>query len=166
MNALSDLRAPMPCDRSGKPENEGHVFRGRFFDKCAKIEEWLIGQIDEHGSGKKPLLFGQRLKAVRDLAPCICPSAKKQERLLALLDRLQPHADLRATLGHARQTVATDSHGEVWTIFTPADRREAGRRIVLDPGDRKQALTELNTIANQLSQLTATASAPPPPMPA
>ena len=103
----------------------GHRFRGDFFDRCGSIERWLTLALTQPGALARPCgdkaFLGEKLKKVREIATADlnrpAKILKRPEKVLRLLDRFQPYADLRGVLGHSTQTVAISQGEEILFLY-------------------------------------------------
>jgi|GEM_PF-1799264 len=149
---------------SWKPwRDSGHLFRGRFLDKCAFVEQWAIETLAASGEASKArYLFGQKLAAVQKLAEADPSPLKGARKILALLEQFQPLAALRSDLAHSRLTVAATPEGAPLLIFEPCNAGSAAARrsVVLREEECQTVLGELSRLANQLRQLSPSLQLP------
>jgi hypothetical protein len=154
---MNDMSTWIGTEPSWKPwRDSGHLFRGRFLDKCALVEQWAIETLAASGEASKArYLFGQKLAAVQKLAEANPSPLKGAQKILALLVQFQPLAVMRGDLAHSRLTVATTPEGAPLLIFEPCDAGPAaGRRsVVLREQDCRLVLDQLSSLANRLGQL-------------
>jgi len=160
MTALSPQSDFSKDVQSKNSADEAHLFRSKLIDKLSVIESWACEILQLAGrSGVKSVgqqyLFGQKLKKVRELACAEPPIFNRPEKLLALLDRLQPYADMRSSIAHAMLEGGFDETGRTIFIFEtacadPLDRFR--RRVCLRAEELGPHLKEIGLLANQISQ--------------
>jgi hypothetical protein len=148
MNAISSI----PPKEKTSLERAGHSFRVQFIDICATIEEWASLMLAECDQVKKSNhLFGQKIKAVHEIATATPSRFRHRERVLDLLAKLQPLAELRNKLAHARQIAATQTDEGPLIIFRAAQETTPYKTgILLNAGEMKTHLRDLADIAKQL----------------
>jgi hypothetical protein len=134
----------------------GHRFRGAFLDKCGVVERWATNTLAAtDGKEKANYLFGQKIAAVRELAKRDLSAngtrrLKYPQRVIDLLDRFQPYADLRSCLAHSVQTIAFASDGEQVFMFEPIGRSRA-LAVALTEASQQRVLKEVSLLAKQLN---------------
>ena len=137
--------------------DDAHIFRSKLIDKLAEIETWMtrkFAKFDPDIIGKRPL--GQKLAMVRRLAEQAEPKLQNPVKVLKLLDRLQPYADLRAELAHSTLKIfATEEHR---TIIFYENANDAGHSAIkksgrLTSGQMKHFLKRTEQICDQLKSL-------------
>lgn len=137
-------------------DDMGHRFRSRLFDECSRIEHWAVAILAKAKPKASTYLFGRKLAAVRDLAEHV-PAAgtkhplKHPHRVLELLDRLQPYATLRSSIGHAVQTIALRADGLPLFIYDAAACKATFKATVLTADDQERILREVMRIAKELA---------------
>lgn len=166
MNDISSLVGVGPISKAFR--DRGHLFRGKFLNKCAIVEQWALETLAAAGeASKSDYLFGQKLAAVKKLAEA--DPSKEARKILDLLEQFQPFASLRSNLAHSRLTVAGTPKGTPLLIFEPcnAGPEARWRSVVLREEDCQIVLGQLCDLANRLSQLRQlNPSSQPPPKPA
>jgi hypothetical protein len=134
----------------------GHRFRGAFLDICGIVERWATNTLCATERNEKAnYLFGQKLAAVRELAKhdLTVNGAKRlryPHRVIDLLDRFQPYADLRSRLAHSVQTIAFASNGEQVFMFEPIGRSRA-LAVTLTEASQQRVLKEVSLLAKELN---------------
>ena len=149
----------------------GDAFRGKFLDKFVMVEQWAVDILA--AAGQKARInqpFGQKLKAVRDLASGTPSPFKTPDRVLSHLEGFEPFLALRARLAHAFQATAQiDDQGDV-VIFTPVHSSTLDRlSVVLSREEMTRLTGKLAKIAKELADQklkSANPSSPLPPRPA
>lgn len=147
--------------RSMPAEAIGHLFRARYLDACSRIEHWAAAVLrDARVAPSKAgtYLFGQKLAAVRAVADAqIRPDAQRRplkypKRVIALLDQLQPYAELRSTLAHAVQTVLVQADGSLLFLFAPPGRGAAWKTVSLTEPAQRRILATVERLAREFAQ--------------
>jgi len=160
---MNDMSTPVVAiqeltgDQTSFTMDDAHIFRSELIDKLAEIETWMnrkFAKFDSDIMGKRPL--GQKLALVRKLAEQAESKLKHPAKVLKLLDRLQPFADLRAELAHSTLTMLTTK--ERGTIFRYDNANDAGHPTVkksgqLTSGQMKHYLKRTEQICDQLKSL-------------
>jgi hypothetical protein len=145
----------------------GFAFVGSYLNQCARVEAWTIGILQAHGdktkAAKIPHLFGQKLKAVRELADSHPAIFSKPARVVELMQRFEEPAKVRSNLAHAVNHKATDSN-ETFYLFHNSG---TGERFWYPEDDMKTALTNLKKLVKeicdqQLKKPTRPSSPPQP----
>jgi len=158
---------------------EGHAFRGEYLHHCSQVEAWAVAVFSnnlvvESGLLRKrmPHLFGQKLKAIADLAGAPSPVFSRPKRVSELLEKFQPYAALRADLAHATMVSAGSNGQSIFAFDNPnGPRLPLGReRMWLTPSEALGLLSELKQltkeICDQKVRAKANPSSPRPPGPA
>tara|TARA_R110000824_G_scaffold4203_2_gene19945 strand:+ start:8893 stop:9375 length:483 start_codon:yes stop_codon:yes gene_type:complete len=137
--------------------DDAHIFRSKLIDKFAEVETWItrkFATLDPDIIGKRPL--GHKLTMVRKLAEQAEPKLKHPGKILKLLDRLQPYADLRAELAHSTLTIFTTEQQLNVVLYQNANDaahstvKKSGR---LTSGQMKHDLKRTEQICDQLKSL-------------
>jgi hypothetical protein len=144
-------------DQTSFTMDDAHIFRSKLIDKLAEIETWMarkFAKFDPDIIGKRPL--GQKLAIVRKLAEQTESKLKQPVKVLRLLDRLQPFADLRAELAHSTLTMLTTE--QQGTIFLYDNANDAGHLTVrksgrITSGQMTHYLKRTEQICDQLKSL-------------
>lgn len=142
--------------------DDAHIFRSKLIDKLAEVETWMtrkFANLDPDIIGKRPL--GHKLTMVRKLAEQAEPKLKHPGKILKLLDRLQPYADLRAELAHSTLTIFTTEQQLNVVLYQNAN--DAAHSIVhksgrLTSGQMKHYLKRTGQIFDQLKALENSSS--------
>lgn len=145
--------------------SDGHAFRGKMFDRFARIEQWACDFLHEHGE-IPPTLFGQRLQAVSKLVESSELPSKNRDKLRKLLKELEPYQSFRAVLGHAMLSRVVENGKMVWHFhpvgrFAPPQVRYV---LAITEEDAPSLLGRVSQIANELRQ-AANQPSPRPPSP-
>jgi len=160
---MNDMSTPIVAEQeiTGKPPSftidDAHIFRSKLIDKLAEIETWMarkFAKFDPDIIGRGPL--GQKLGKVRKLAEQAEPKLKNPAKVLKLLDRLQPYADLRAELAHSTLKIFTTE--EQGNIIFYENANDAGHSTIkksgqLTSGQMKHFLNRTEQICDQLKSL-------------
>lgn len=161
-----EVPEPLP-----QPGRIGDAFRGRFLDRCSMVEQWATNILEAAGDKARSIcFFGKKLEAVRGLAGAEPSRLKTPERVLDLLDRFKPFAELRTCLAHSILTTARTDDGTCLAIFTPVRGSTNDHRcVVLSEEDMARLSGELARIAKEFTDQrlkSVSPSSPPPPKPA
>jgi hypothetical protein len=164
MNDLSLLQTFSSADA----DDIGHRFRGDFIDKCGLVERWLAailalpGMMKKGCSEKTPI--GTRLKTVRAIAENDGPSRKvlkRPEKVIRLLDRFQPYAELRTVLAHATQAACIAEDGSLVFLYRPVGDTAPWSQIAITEASQSRILGELRALAKEFNdQQPASAASP------
>jgi hypothetical protein len=131
----------------------GDAFRGKYIDKCALVEQWAVAILT--AAGQKTRLnqpFGQKLRAIRDLASGEPSLFKAPDRVLCHLDGFEPFLALRARLAHAIQTTAQIHDRADVVVFTSVHGSALDRlSVILSKEEMTRLLGELAKVAKELA---------------
>jgi hypothetical protein len=132
-----------------------HAFRGAFADQCSIVERWAVSVLAKVPSATSQYLFGQKLGAVRklaegDLTRGAARHFKNPKRVLILLDRFQPFAEMRSALAHSVQSIQLRADGQAVFLFQPIGRSKP-MAIALAAPAQEALLRELSSLAKQFT---------------
>jgi len=139
---------------------EGHLFRSKLIDKLSLVEAWacrILNDASKLGAecaGQEHLL-GKRLGKVRELAASEPSRFKNAARVISLLDRLRPYADMRSNIAHSTLHFLPDEGRPSILIFEPAlvqELERSKRRVSLRVDELDPHFRSVSIIANELSQ--------------
>jgi hypothetical protein len=144
----------------------GFAFVGSYLNQCARVEAWTITMLAAHGVGegkaKVPHLFGQKLKAVRELTDSRPEIFNKPERVVVLMQKFEEPAKLRSSLAHSVMHRASNSLGNFYLFHNGG----TDDRFWFCEGDMKTSLSELKKLVKEiLDQKPKTTPPPSPPQP-
>jgi hypothetical protein len=139
-----------------RADEAGHRFRGEFLDLCGRVERWLaailaLPKAPARGCDDRTPL-GTRLKAVRAIAESDCRSKtflNGPQKVIKLLDRFQPYAELRSVLAHSTQTVCFDQAGGLVFLYGPVGESAHWSQIALTEAAQKRVLGCLRALAKE-----------------
>jgi hypothetical protein len=128
----------------------GFAFVGSYLNQCARVEAWTIGilQAHEHKTkvAKIPHLFGQKLKAVRELADTHPAIFSKPVRIIELMQRFEAPAKVRSNLAHAVNHKATSPSGAFYLFHNSG----TDERFWFTENDMKTALSDLKKLVKEI----------------
>ena len=145
----------------------GFAFVGSYLNQCARVEAWTIEILQAHADKTKgskiPHLFGQKLKAVRELADMHPSIFSKAARVVELMQRFEEPAKVRSNLAHAVNCRATNSTG----AFHLFHNSGTGEKFWFAEDDMKTALTNLKKLVKEICDQQMKKATPPssPPRP-
>jgi hypothetical protein len=147
---------PQEKARSLSAPDQANLFRGKFLDKCARVERWAADLLEEAGKDIQDIQYvRQRIAAVRNLAKAESSPLKSPQSVLKLLERYEPFADLRTCLAHGALEIFEARDGTRGWAFEPHCSPAAGwKATLLREAQSKQLLDELSRVANELLQQT------------
>lgn len=156
------MTAPTPFAASKAQEaarlnDRYHTLSGRFIEKCAEAERYVLRLLDREDADVKPRApLSCKLKALRDI---IEPqsSSGQAKKLAKLLNELEPLADLRTELAHSTSCIGR-LDGELMIFLKNAAEQHPriDRRLAISPDDLRNAHVDLSILVNQLSQMAST----------
>jgi hypothetical protein len=139
----------------------GFAFVGSYLNQCARVEAWtvkiLLANDDKTKTAKVPHLFGQKLKAVRDLADTHPTVFSKPARVIELMQRFEEPAKLRSNLAHAVNHKASNPTGSFYLFFNGG----TGERFWFAEDDMKTALTNLKKLVKEICDQQLKKTTPP-----
>lgn len=145
----------------------GFAFVGSYLNQCARVEAWTIGILQAHADktkgAKVPHLFGQKLKAVRELADTHPSIFSKPARVVELMQRFEEPAKVRSNLAHAVNHKANNPSGN-FHLFHNSGTEE---RFWFTEDDMKTALANLKKLVKEICDQQLKKATPPssPPQP-
>ena len=138
---------------------DGHAFRGEYLDHCSQVEAWAVAVFSSEAAKRSdflkkrmPHLFGQKLKAIAELATTPSPIFSKPKRVTELLDKFQPYAELRSDLAHATMTAAGNNGQAIFAFSSPTCPQLPfrGGRVWLTPSEATRLLSDLKQLTKQI----------------
>jgi len=145
----------------------GFAFVGSYLNQCARVEAWTIGILQAHADKAKgskiPHLFGQKLKAVRELADTHPSIFSKPARVVELMQRFEEPAKVRSNLAHAVNHKATNPTGTFYLFHNSG----TDERFWFTEDDMKAALINLKKLVKEICDQQMKKTTPPssPPQP-
>lgn len=122
-------------------------FVGSYLHHCARVEEWSAAILKEASITKKmPHLFGQKLKAVADLAEKQPEKFTRAKRVTELMQKFALHAKLRSNLAHAIQTTAANET----TNYLLVRNSGTGERQWFTHDEMKSQLSDLKKLVKEI----------------
>ena len=129
----------------------GFAFVGSYLNQCARVEAWTIEMLTVHedktSKSKVPHLFGQKLKAVKDLAQSHPEVFSKPSRVVDLMQKFEKPAKLRSNLAHSITHKTSNDAGSFY-LFHNAGTEE---RFWFTEEDMKLALSDLKKIVKEIA---------------
>jgi hypothetical protein len=118
---------------------------------------------DKTKVAKIPHLFGQKLKAVRELADTHSTLFSKPTRVIELMQRFEEPAKLRSNLAHAVNYQASNPTGNFYLFFNSG----TDERFWFTEEDMKAALINLKKLVKEICDQQLKNATPPslPPQP-
>lgn len=138
---------------------EGNAFRGEYLNHCAQVEAWAVGVFTSNAAiasgllkARPPHLFGQKLKAIGELADAESPVFSKPKRVSELLIKFEPYAKLRAELAHAVMTSFGTNPPAIFAFSNPSGGGllPLGQRFWLTPLEARDLLAGLKRLAKEI----------------
>ena len=140
----------------------GFAFVGSYLNQCARVEAWTIQILQAHGEKTKgtklPHLFGQKLKAVRELADTHPALFSKPTRVIELMQRFEEPAKLRSNLAHSISYKATNPTGTFHLFFNSG----TDERFWFTEDDMNTALANLKKLVKEICDQQLRKPTPPP----
>jgi hypothetical protein len=128
----------------------GFAFVGSYLNQCARVEAWTVGILEKHTDQTKgskiPHLFGQKLKAVRELADTHPSIFNKPARVVELMQRFEEPGKLRSNLAHAVHHTASNPTGSFHLFHNSG----TGERFWFTEDDMKAALINLKKLVKEI----------------
>ncbi len=139
-----------------------HIDRSRIVEKCVEAERHTLRLLQAAGarcSAKAPL--SQKIEALRETLASKPPKVRS-DKLLTLLERLEPLSNWRSQLVHSTVTVAP-VEGEVVAVFRCASEQldGSGERLIMTRARLRWLFDQLSQVANSLKQECATGAGLP-----
>lgn len=129
----------------------GFAFVGSYLNQCARVEAWTIEMLtvneDKTSKSKVPHLFGQKLKAVKDLAESHPDIFSKPSRVVDLMQKFERPAKLRSNLAHSIMHKTSNDAGSFY-LFQNTGTAE---RFWFTEEDMKLALSDLKKIVKEIT---------------
>lgn len=139
----------------------GFAFVGSYLNQCARVEAWTVKILQAHDdktkAAKVPHLFGQKLKAVRELADTHPTLFSKPTRVIELMQRFEEPAKLRSNLAHAVNYKASNPTGNFYLFYNSG----ADDRFWFTEDDMKTALTNLKKLVKEICDQQLKKTTPP-----
>jgi hypothetical protein len=145
----------------------GFTFVGSYLNQCARVEAWTVKILQANDDKTKtirvPHLFGQKLKAVRELADTHPALFSKPARVIELMQRFEEPAKLRSNLAHAVNYKASNPTGNFYLFYNSG----TDDRFWFTEDDMKIALTNLKKLVKEICDQQLKKINPPssPPQP-
>lgn len=145
---------------NGTNNDFGFTFVGSYLNQCARVEAWTIEILTTNKNGVKnskvPHLFGQKLKAVRELADSEPGLFSKPARVIDLMQRFEAPAKLRSNLAHAITHRAINDTDNYY-LFQNTGTSE---RLWFTEKDLKGALADLKKLVKEITDQNLKAAIP------
>ena len=156
----------MDATNTQQPNDDfGFTFVGSYLNQCARVEAWTIkilqANADKTKGSKVPHLFGQKLKAVRELADTHPSIFSKPTRVVELMQRFEEPAKLRSNLAHAVNHKATNQAVNSYLFHNGG----TDERFWFTGDDMKAALTNLKKLVKEICDQQLKKPTPPPSQP-
>jgi hypothetical protein len=153
---------------NGKQQNDSEIFAfvGSYLNQCARVEEWAVAILTVHedktGKSKTPHLFGQKLKAVRDLADSHPEVFSKPKRVETLMKEFEEPAKLRSNLAHSVMHKTSNPTGSYYLFHNTG----TAERFWFAEEDMNTALSGLKRIVKEITDQKSKSTPPSsPPQP-
>ena len=148
------------------PSDFGFAFVGSYLNQCAKVEAWTIDMLATHddktAKSKVPHLFGQKLRAVRELAELHPEIFSKPERVVHLMQQFEQPAKLRSNLAHSIVHKTNNADGSFYLFHNIG----TAERFWFTQQDMTAALSALKKIVKEITdQKLKPTPLPSPPQP-
>jgi hypothetical protein len=153
---------------NGKTQNAngdfGFAFVGSYLNQCARVEAWTITMLAAHedktSKSKVPHLFGQKLKAVRELADSHPEVFNKPSRVVALMQQFEEPAKLRSNLAHSIMHKTCNPSGSFYLFHNTG----TAERFWFTEEDMNTSLSSLKKIVKEITDQKPKSTPPPSPL--
>jgi hypothetical protein len=143
----------------------GFAFVGSYLNQCARVEAWTITILalhrDKTSKAKVPHLFGQKLKAVKELADSHPEVFNKPARVVSLMQQFEKPATLRSNLAHSVMHKTSNQSGSFYLFHNTG----TSERFWFTEEDMKAALASLKQIVKEITDQKPKATPPSSPRP-
>ncbi len=139
----------------------GFSFVGSYLNQCARIEAWTIDILTVNdgktSKSRMPHLFGQKLKAVKELAETHPEIFSKPNRVVELMQKFEQPAKLRSNLAHSITHKTSNDSGSFY-LFQNTGTAE---RFWFTEDDMKLAISDLKRIVKEITDQKLKPTPPP-----
>lgn len=139
----------------------GFAFVGSYLNQCARVEAWTITMLTAHGAQagktKIPHLFGQKLKAVRELTDNRPDIFNKPTRVVELMQKFEEPAKLRSSLAHSVMHSASNASGNFFMFHNGG----TDDRFWFREEDMTTRLSELKKLVKEILDQKLKSTPPP-----